>query len=327
MSNVRFLLICAAFSFWAWFFVAFFVSAQELGSTDFKVKESIIYPGEHSASAGYALHGVIGLTVAGNVSGGNFKIQSGFPALPIPSTPATPSAPPAPPATPSGGGGIPLSLLPQEAAARLIAPPSNLPQLEHRVNVCNAVDFYCDGKVDLKDLSAFLFLTAYSPVNNPADLNDDGQVDLADASILFTHWSSKTPMSLAMGVQALSLGKVTINPEDIFVFGTPSGAIVPRGIQKEQLGSSLSAISGQAKENALARFLRFLWEIILNLFSGPGTISVSSQSSVLQAKSIAGSAQPLLGGIKNLGAGYGDSLSQLSAGVMKIWRGLGVGVQ
>src|SRR3989344_2823679 len=65
-----------------------------------------------------------------------------------------------------------------------LTPPSEIKR-------CGGADFNCDKITDIVDFSAFLYLSGFSPSNNPADINIDGAVDISDASIVFYHWTEK----------------------------------------------------------------------------------------------------------------------------------------
>jgi len=111
----------------------------------------------------------------------------------VSATPAAVTAPPpsAPPSDPGGGGSL--------------APPRIFPP---QIPPCaGRSDFNCDGRVDLKDLSIFLFLESQPPEANPADLVRDETINPKDLSVLFFEWSaplfSFVPGEYVNGIPAL----------------------------------------------------------------------------------------------------------------------------
>ncbi|MEM2947097.1 MAG: fibronectin type III domain-containing protein [Candidatus Bathyarchaeia archaeon] len=98
---------------------------------------------------------------------------------------ATPVA--VPPAPSPGGGGIIESLL-RIFGIEVPIPPEfvTLPPQP----CLPATDLNCDGKIDLQDLSIFLFLTQ-RPMPNAADFNKDAEVDVKDLSVLLTDWTER----------------------------------------------------------------------------------------------------------------------------------------
>lgn len=52
---------------------------------------------------------------------------------------------------------------------------------------CPDIDFNCDGRVNLQDLSIMLFY--WDKPQRPYDINGDGRIDLQDVSILLYYWS------------------------------------------------------------------------------------------------------------------------------------------
>jgi hypothetical protein len=80
-----------------------------------------------------------------------------------------------------GGSGI-LELVLLITGVLPVIPDGCVPQ--------TPVDLNCDGKVGIQDLSIFLYLQV-QPSPNPADFNDDLQVDLRDLSALFSEWTER----------------------------------------------------------------------------------------------------------------------------------------
>lgn len=52
---------------------------------------------------------------------------------------------------------------------------------------CPDIDFNCDNRVDIQDLSIMLFY--WDKPQRPYDINDDGRIDIQDVSILLYYWS------------------------------------------------------------------------------------------------------------------------------------------
>lgn len=72
------------------------------------------------------------------------------------------------------------------------------------------VDLNSDGKVDIHDLSIFLYVSP-QPFPNPADFNDDLKVDLRDLSALFSAWTERVLTFVPEGVPRVVVedGKIT----------------------------------------------------------------------------------------------------------------------
>jgi len=109
----------------------------------------------------------------------------------VSAAPAAAVAPPPPPPAP-GGGGIILELL--KLFAKPFPPPLPVPpvvsEVEPPIVVCPypVTDLNCDGRINLQDLSVFLFLEP-KIAPNPADFNGDQKVDTRDLSVLFFDWT------------------------------------------------------------------------------------------------------------------------------------------
>lgn len=63
-------------------------------------------------------------------------------------------------------------------------------------------DLNCDGKINLQDLSIFLYLEP-KPIPNLADLNKDAKVNTQDLSILFSAWTEQQLTFIPEGAFAL----------------------------------------------------------------------------------------------------------------------------
>lgn len=147
--------------------------ATEDISTNFKVLDPVIYSGwgaVESASQNFKLRDVIGQPGIGlSDSATLYGLKAGFLYYPAPTVAAAEEEA----ATVSTGEGIIMTLL------RQFVPYMPLPSLP--TTPCGT-DFNCDGKVDLSDLSIFLYLESKS-TPSPADFNRDAKVDTSDLSI------------------------------------------------------------------------------------------------------------------------------------------------
>ena len=104
---------------------------------------------------------------------------------------ATPVAPAAPPPT-GGEGGVlfqlglffrlPLGQRTLEKAPLFLPPPAPVVPCDHRA------DLNCDNKIDLRDLSIFLFVDSQKDLSR-IDFNRDEILDAKDLSILLSDWS------------------------------------------------------------------------------------------------------------------------------------------
>lgn len=109
---------------------------------------------------------------------------------------ATPSAAAPPPSGPGpgGGGGHGGPRLPFYFPISVLLPgiiPPIIPIPPEEIVPCSpATDLNCDGRINLSDLSIFLyFLPQEGP--SPADFNRDSKVDLKDLSVLFSDWTGR----------------------------------------------------------------------------------------------------------------------------------------
>ena len=129
--------------------------------------------------------------------------------------------------------------------------------------------------MDLADLSALLYLSTYSSEANPADLNQDGNINLADTSILFYYWSEPVSVRLLSFAEWPSFFQSPPNFETSLakVFNVEGKKRQWRfGIQEENVASTIesakSAISGfitgflSLVTAFVSGFLRFLDNIV-----------------------------------------------------------------
>jgi len=130
----------------------------------------------------------------------------------VSATPTAAAVSPTPPPAPVGGGGIILDLLkrflppllPREIV-ELFPPEIPVPCPYPRQ------DLNCDGRIDLQDLSIFLFLTP-EPAPNPADFNDDTKIDTRDLSSLFFAWTERL---LTFGPDGQKIVRQLTDPETL----------------------------------------------------------------------------------------------------------------
>lgn len=150
-----------------------FASAEEFTSTDFKILDHPeLVPAGYSTSAGFQLIGTIGEVAIGTSTASGFQVCAGSLCFEEVSAAATPTPTPGPSLI--GGGNAP------RAPFDIFIPTS-----------CSlAGDLDCDGHIDLRDLSMFLYFTP-QPTPNPADLNNDARVDLYDFSRLLARWTGR----------------------------------------------------------------------------------------------------------------------------------------
>ncbi|MCH7883483.1 hypothetical protein IIA95_03670 [Patescibacteria group bacterium] len=187
--------VCLAFSaaipalvLFAWPHISF---AEEFTSTNFIIKDPVIeYGGGESTSAGFVVNQSIGPAAGGRSSSAGFNLCSGFqcyPAVVVEEEEEVPAPPPPP------GDGVLITFL------RAFLPPiPELPLIPEILVPCLPItDLNCDGKINLQDLSIFLFFEPKS-APNPADFNRDTRVDIRDLSILFSDWTERL-LSLGLG--------------------------------------------------------------------------------------------------------------------------------
>jgi len=174
------------------------VSATEYTSTSFKVVDPVISVGGGlSTSASYSLQRSVGQPAIGLSNAASWAVKGGFLYFGEAAAASTPTPTPTPtPTLPLGGG--PPGIIPPPSSVGGFPPvtiPSR-PPLPAPVGKCGMADFNCDGKVDIADFSAFLYLSDFAPQSNPADLNVDGSISLADTSVLFYYWSERAAFRL-----------------------------------------------------------------------------------------------------------------------------------
>lgn len=130
-----------------------------------------------------------------------------------------------------GSGGIRFLYLPPLPPI-LPAPGTCLP----------AEDLNCDGKVNLKDFSIFLFLMPSPAPDNPADFNKNSFIDTQDLSILFSGWTDKIPSFISdRTFFAVKTAKKSKKSPDLF-------AIISRVVEPSAAVSPLPAILKEQKE-------------------------------------------------------------------------------
>lgn len=173
--------------------------ATEYTSATFKVIDPVIsIGGGLSTSATYKLERSVGQPAIGLSNAASWVVKGGFlyfedaaapTPTPTPTASVTPTSPP--------GNGPPGTVQPPPPAGGF--PPYTIPPkfpLPVSVGKCGIADFNCDGKVDIADFSAFLYLSDFAPQENPADLNADGKISLSDTSVLFYYWSGRSVFKL-----------------------------------------------------------------------------------------------------------------------------------
>lgn len=207
--------VCLAFSatiltsiLFAWPHVTF---AEEFTSANFIVKDPVIeYGGGESTSAGFVANQSIGPPAAGRSSSAGFNLCSGFqcyPAAVVEEEEEVPAPPPSP------GDGVLITFL------RAFLPPiPKLPLIPEILVPCLPItDLNCDGKINLQDLSIFLFLEP-KPTPNPADFNRDTRVNIRDLSILFSDWTERL---LRLGLGEGEPYEIFKEREEISLFSEP----------------------------------------------------------------------------------------------------------
>jgi hypothetical protein len=128
-------------------------------------------------------------------------------------------------------------------------------------------DFNCDGKVDLADLSAYLFLTGYASQANPADLNEDGNVNLADASVLFYYWSDT---GSGFRLPTFATRPIIPNPAEIVsVDELGKDNIIPKGGRRPLFGIQEEGLSLVKKAtSSLATLFNIIIDFLIAVISG-----------------------------------------------------------
>lgn len=155
------------------------VNSAEFSSADFTVRDPILVPSGYSSSSDFQLQGNISQIAVGTSSSASFGNTAGFLPFIVPSV----TPPVIPPPTLVGGGGI-LGLIteffikPKVIVKKYFCDPDN------------PSDINCDGVVNFRDLSIFLYL---EPIKTPteADFNKDEKIDIHDLSILFSNWTER----------------------------------------------------------------------------------------------------------------------------------------
>src|SRR3989338_411306 len=189
------------------------VSAAEYTSLNFKVLDPVISVGGGlSTSAAYSLKQSIGQPAIGLSNATGWIVKGGFlyfedAVAPTPTSTPTPT--PAP--TQPSGNGPPGTVPPPPAGPPITIPPKH--PLPVPIGKCGIADFNCDGRVDIADLSAFLYLSDFAPQANPADLNADGAISLNDTSVLFYYWSEPASFKLLTSAEIPGF-RFTVSSED-----------------------------------------------------------------------------------------------------------------
>lgn len=120
------------------------------------------------------------------------------------------AAPPPPPPTPTGGG-ITLPFV-RPFVEILVPSPLPRPPLPLAPPFCpyrNIADLNCDGRVNLADLSIFLFLSGRA-LPNIADLNFDRFLNVKDLSYLFYNWTDRLLTFVPEGIVVERGGGIAI---------------------------------------------------------------------------------------------------------------------
>lgn len=262
--------------------------ATEYTSTNFKVIDPVIsVGGGRSTSNTYQAEQSFGQPATGISSSASFELKGGLLYFATPSA-ATPSPTPTPAATPSAvGTGGPLS--PSKIvfpALQFLLPPAEIPK--KCPEGFEPSDLNCDKKVDLKDLSIFLYFSSIPEPEkfSPADLNRDAKVDTRDLSILFSQWNGKfltfTPESQ---IKALADRLNVAAPEGGLAFvggGKVRAASAPalpeeRETKKNILKTLISFVAGLFAK--LASLMQALIKSILNPAAGAGLLPVGGSTS------------------------------------------------
>lgn len=239
-------------------------SATTYTSSSFQVIDPVISDGGgRSTSVTYQLERSVAQPAIGISNSLGFTIKAGFlyfsALTPTPTPTPTASVTPTPP----GGGGPPSFIGPVTLPPIYLPPPGGLPI---PVTKCGIADFNCDGKIDIADLSAYLYLTGYSPQSNPADLNQDGNISLADASILFYYWTE--PSSFKLPTFATRPIVQISSPFDGLSESGQAG-IIPQGVKKTFFGIQEEGISLIKKATStIASLLNRIIEGLVAVISG-----------------------------------------------------------
>lgn len=164
----------------------FSVGATDFTSTSYTVMDPVIFPAGYSTSTDYQLQSTITQIAIGTSTATNLELRSGFLYFPAPTLTPTPTPTPTPSPSPSSGNGKIIQLI-IETILETIGIPPPLPGC---IPVTRT-DLNCDQKVNLIDLSIFLFLSPAETASRVADFNGDDKVDLRDLSILFSDWNER----------------------------------------------------------------------------------------------------------------------------------------
>lgn len=147
------------------------VKADRATSTNFILESAVVDSGgEDASSTSFRLPSAFGQPSTGLSTSSTFRLEGGFLAFPIPVVAVTPVVP----GIVSLGTGIGFFLP---------FPPVIVP--------CAPVtDLNCDGRINLIDLSIFLYFSDAVPPT-PVDFNKDSSIDTRDLSVLFSDWTDR----------------------------------------------------------------------------------------------------------------------------------------
>ncbi len=171
--------------------------ADEDTSAHFKVLDPVIYSGwgaAESTSLNFKLWDVIGQVGIGLGDSAHYGLKAGFLYYPAPTVAAEEEEEEAV----SGGEGVIMTLLRQFVPYEAPLPPLEI------LPCAPATDLNCDGQVNLKDLSIFLYAEP-QPVPSLVDFNKDKKVDTRDLSILFYNWTERL-LAFAPEKASVSMG-------------------------------------------------------------------------------------------------------------------------
>ena len=247
--------------------------ATEYSSTNFKVIDPVIsVGGGRSTSNTYQAEQSFGQPAAGISSSASFELKGGFLYFPAPSVSApAPAATPTPtPSVVGTGGPLFPSAIVFPALRLVVPPPAEVLERCRRAGF-EPSDLNCDGKVNLEDLSIFLYFSSVQEKLSPADLNRDAKVDTRDLSILFSRWNGKiltfTPESQ---IKALA--------EKLSVAAPEGGLAFVGGGKVQATSTPQLAEGGRAGWDAL----RALFSLIVGLLSKLAGLIKAIAGSVFQ---------------------------------------------
>lgn len=170
---------------------------------------------------------------------------------------ATPAAGAAPEAEGRRGGGAGIL----ELVLLITGVPPVIP--EGCVPI-SSVDLNCDGKVGIQDLSIFLYLSP-QPSPNPADFNNDLQINLQDLSTLLFRWTERILSFVPEGTPRVVVeeGKVTRRDSFAAIGEAAKGEAVSK---PESVTSGKELFGGARKEGR--RFVGIVSDFLSRLAQG-----------------------------------------------------------